>query len=132
MLVSPQAYTETRVDFAYEYHVDRYRFAIAPYWRKLTYVNAFDFNETSRGGYGQFTYQVTPRMSFAVYAGAERREYSTLIRTDDDRRFGLQLVCELTRHWQWRIQLQELERSTTAVGLGYTDRQLLLALRYTR
>jgi hypothetical protein len=136
MLISPEPYTETRVDFAYDYHVERFHFSIAPYVRKLVYVNSFDFdnsyNDTARGGYGQFAYQVTQLMNLSVIAGMERRKYSTIDRTDTDRDLGLQMSYEMTRHWQWRVQLQELVRSTTAAGLGYTDHQLLFALRYTR
>jgi hypothetical protein len=131
-VVSPQAYTETRYDVAYAYHGDRFSLSVAPFWRRLDYETDLSFNERSRGGYAYATYQFSALTSLTASAGAERRNYRVIDRTDSDRSVALTLAHELTRHWQWRLQIQRLQRSSSDPSIGYTDHQLLLAIRYTR
>ncbi len=132
MLVSPQVYTQTRASVDFSYATDRHRFSVAPFWRKLDYVTDTTLDEKSVGGYAEYAFQWTPLTSLQAFAGANRREYAHLDRTDTDRSVGARLFWQMARQWLWRFEVQHTTRSTNAPGLDYTDNQFLVAIRYSR
>ncbi|HEX5123970.1 MAG TPA: hypothetical protein VFV97_12050 [Rhodanobacteraceae bacterium] len=137
-LVSPAVYQEDRIAGSIDQSGQTYTLSFAPYWYKDDYLNIQNqlnntgLNLEAYGLYGTYTYHIQQDLSLGAFAGAERRNYSDLDRTDKDYDFGLALGWTMTQHWAWRFVLSRQIQSTNAFDLSYNGNTFLVGLTYSR
>lgn len=132
VVISPDVYRARELRFGYGRTTARYRFSIAPFLRKLSYIDDVDANQRSLGLYTDFAWSFTPLTTLTVYAGGENRTYTTLDREDDDHNYGARFSWQSTRHWEWVLSYMRLRRNSDTPGQSYTDNIIGLALAWHR
>ena len=132
VVVSPDVYRERELRLSYGRRAARYRFSVAPFVRRLAYINLAESNQRSRGLYSDFAWSFNEAMALTLFFGGENRTYLTLDRRDDDRNYGAAFTWQRTRHWQWALTYARQERNSNVPGQTYTDNIVGVALSYHR
>ncbi len=131
-VVAPQVYVEHRVGFDVAHREDRWRVGVAPFWRKLDYVDDPLSNQRSTGYYADAGWYFRPTLWLAGFVGQERRKYTNLARTDDDLAWGASLNLQRTRHWLWTLMAEHQRRDSTTPGAGYDENSIMLTVTWQR
>lgn len=131
-VIAPQVYIQKRVTFDLNHVEDTFRVSFAPFWRKLDYVDTASANQNARGYYADFAYYLRPSFWIGVFAGQERRKYSSIERTDDDLAYGGSLNLQRTPHWLWSLQARHQRRDSDAPDASYDENAVLLSVTYRR
>ncbi|MCK9538946.1 hypothetical protein [Dokdonella sp.] len=132
VVISPDVYRARELRLGYGRSTARYRLSVAPFLRKLSYLDDTESDQRSRGLYADFAWSFTPLTTLTVYCGGENRTYLSLDRNDDDRSYGARLSWRSTRHWEWIASYARLRRDSDTPGQSYTDNILGLALAWHR
>ena len=131
-VIAPQIYIEKRIGLDFAHDWQRVRFDVAPFWRKLDYVDGDALSQRSLGYTASLTWQLRGRLGLIASTGRERRRYTGFARTDDDVRYGLALAWQQARHWIWTLSVNHLARDSSVDDAGYSDNTVALSLTYTR
>lgn len=126
------AYLERRIDGYYGYGGERLTFSLSPWYRKLHYVEGVNPDQTGRGGDAGLDYRLRERLTFSVFANAERIEYALLGRRDTTRNVGIGLHQLLNSHWSWRLSLVDRRRTSNAPDAGYHAKEAYFGIVYQR
>lgn len=131
-VVTPDIYRERMLDANYSWQGDRLHVSVGPYYRRVNYLGDTTLNRNERGAGMDVSWRLTPVMTLAVDAGADRVRFTTLGRRDTGYRFGPSLTDQLTPHWSWRAELTHIHVSSTEVGRTYSDNVAFFVLAYKR
>jgi Putative beta-barrel porin 2 len=130
--INSQVFRESRGELGFAHNSERLRLHLAPYYRKLDYVDEPSLNQTGEGGTAQVEYALTQRLHLTAYYGLERHEYTLIERTDRDSSYGLRLSDQWTRHWSWRLEIGRSERDSNASGQSYEESLVFLSFVFRR
>lgn len=131
-VIAPQVYVEKRARIEVNHVEDSFRVSVAPFWRKLDYVDDLNANQNARGYFADVAYYLRPTLWVDVFAGQERRKYTMITRTDDDLVYGASLNLQRTRHWLWSLLGRHQRRDSNAIDSSYDENSLLLTVSYRR
>ena len=131
-VVTPQVYVGTRASLDFSHHEDRFRVAIAPFWRKLNYIDTTVSDQHSTGYYASAEYSLQPTLWFGFFVGQERRSYTSIDRTDDDLGTGISLNLQRTPHWLYSLSVAHTRRNSDGVNSSYTENSLMLTVTWRR
>lgn len=132
VVVAPDVYRERSLRLSFGHRSERFHFTVAPFVRKLHYLDPTTPDLRSRGLYADFVWSLTVRNALSVFAGGENRHYVSLDRNDRDRNYGASLSWQQTRNWIWVLSVSRLRRSTTALDQSFTENTIGIALNYQR
>jgi hypothetical protein len=136
--ITPAAYLERRVQFAYAYQGVRADFSVAPYYRKLEYSNGFaldDINggdQNSHGATLTAAWKLRPLISIGLSATGDDLKYDQLAREDKTWMVQAFFRQQWTRHWSWRAELTHYKRESNAIGQNSDQNYIYVAMTYTR
>ncbi|NCT68787.1 MAG: hypothetical protein GXC76_14275 [Rhodanobacteraceae bacterium] len=132
VVVAPDVYRERSLRLSFGHHGERYHLTVAPFVRRLHYLDPTTPDERSRGLYADFTWSLTARNELSVFAGGENRDYVSLDRNDRDRSYGASVSWQQARNWAWVLSVTRLKRSTNALDQSFTENAIGLSLIYRR
>ena len=109
--VNPSIYEEDRIEFHWSHHRERFNFTLGSYYERIDFLDATAFDETRRGALGQLSYRLTPTMQLRSYADIARSEFPGLDSRSDDKRYGLGISRQWSRHWSSSLDYMHYRRS---------------------
>jgi len=101
-------------------------------YEKLDYLLDPMLNQTSHGVVAGISYRMRPLWTLAFDVTEERRDYGTIDRRDEDRRYDLSFTDQLARHWSVRADLIRNERKSTEPDQGFRENIAFLTLIFKR
>ena len=122
--------TRARLDF--NHREETYNFNVAPFWRKIDYIEGEFFSQHAFGWTATFNWLFRPTFALALSTGREHRDYTGLDRTDTDASYSMALSWRQTSHWTWVLRGTHALRDSTLREAGYSDNAIILSLTYTR
>lgn len=132
LVIDSQVYLERDVQLTYSYHAPRLDLTVSPIYRKLSYVNLSDFDQSGRGLSLGASYRLDPRTTLTGFASYDRLAYQQLERVDKTYRYGLDLSQQWTPHWAWHVALERQLRSSTAAQQSYHENAVFFSVSYRR
>jgi hypothetical protein len=111
-----QAYLERRIQFGYAFQGARLNLSLAPYYRRLEYINISDYDQTSHGATAGLSWLLQPRMRVNLYAMGENLRYDSIARSDHTRNYTAGFDYQWTRRLSWHASLSRFERHSTVAG----------------
>lgn len=136
--VTPAAYLEQRLQFAYAYQGPRAGFTFAPYYRKLDYSEGFDSvaigggDQKSRGGVGTASWRLTTISTIGLQGIYDDLTFEQVAREDKTWSIQAFLRHQWTPHWSLRGEVAHYRRSSNAAGQNSDQNSIYVALTYTR
>lgn len=132
-IVAPQLYVEKRLDVDFNHTFDeRLRFGVAPFVRRLHYIQGDFFDDHAFGYYADVAYYLRPTLWLGGYVGHERRDYTNIDRVDDDLTYGLTANWQRTRHWLLTLTAAHQRRNSDVEEFGYKENAVTLSVTYQR
>ena len=131
-LVQPDALRERVIRTRYRYSSERLDLEVAPYYRRFRYIESTLEDQDRRGANLNIDYRLRPRLTLAVYAAAQRRDYVEISRDDEYLLAGVGLANRFTRNWTGRVDFQRRERDSTQPGQDYEENSVLVSFSYQR
>ncbi|MGN6517906.1 MAG: hypothetical protein ACTHK2_00595 [Dokdonella sp.] len=131
-VISPQLYVEKRIGLDFNHREESYNFNVAPFWRKIDYIEGEFFSQRSFGWTATFNWLFRPTFGLSLSTGREHRRYSELDRTDTDESYSMALSWRQTSHWTWALRGTHAVRDSTLREAGYSDNAIILSVIYTR
>jgi hypothetical protein len=131
-VISPQLYVEKRIGLDFNHREERYTFSVAPFWRKIDYIEGEFFSQHAYGWTATFNWLFRPTFALSLSTGREHRDYSDLDRTDTDASYSMALSWRQTSHWTWALRATHALRDSTLREAGYSDNAVILSVTYTR
>ena len=128
----PQLYVEKRIGLDFNHREERYTFSVAPFWRKIDYIEGEFFSQHAYGWTATFNWLFRPTFALSLSTGREHRDYSDLDRTDTDASYSMALSWRQTSHWTWALRATHALRDSTLREAGYSDNAVILSVTYTR
>jgi hypothetical protein len=130
-VISPQLYVEKRIGLDFNHREDRFTVNVAPFWRRIDYIEGEFLSQRSVGYTATFSWLFRPDLSLAASTGREHRDYD-LDRVDTDNSYSLALAWRQTSHWTWALRGTHFVRDSTLHDAGYSDNVVALSLNYKR
>lgn len=131
-LVEPDVFRERMIRTRYVYRGERGDLQVAPYYRRIRYIDNAVEDQDRRGARLSLDYRLKPRLTLSLFASAENRDYVGIVRKDKDRLASIGLANRFTRHWTGRIDLQRRERDSSAFGRSYDENAVMVSFSYRR
>lgn len=131
-VVSPQVYVERHVELAYAYQGERFGFHLAPYYRRLGYIEDPSNNQTARGGNLTLEYRVRPTLTLSAFAQDEVLRGQSSARRDKTLIAGIGLAYQRNTHWSWRASLLRQQRTSNVSGQGFHENRIYFGIVYKR
>ncbi len=130
--ITPQVFLENRVDASYAFNGQRVSLRVAPYYRRQSYDNEPDRNETAHGGSASIDYLLGPNWTLGFAAGEETSRYTSIDRRDEILSYGPYVTQQISQHWSWRLNVTHDQRTSTAADQGYNENLVFFVLSYKR
>ncbi|WP_158883332.1 outer membrane beta-barrel protein [Rhodanobacter sp. L36] len=131
-IVGSQVYVEQRFEGIYAYTAERLSFRVAPFFRKLSYLNDPTFDEKGRGGSIGVDYRLPGQLLLSAYGNTERLTYQFLDRQDKHTAYGLSLSSNRTPHWGWRVSYTHDQQSSTDATQSYRENEIYVGIVFKR
>jgi hypothetical protein len=131
-VVSSQVYIEQRFEGIYTFTSNRLTFRIAPFYRKLSFLNDDTLDEKGRGGSVGVDYKLQPELVLSAYGNQETLTYQSIDRRDKRTAYGLSLSGNRTVHWGWRVSLTHQQQSSTDATQVYHENEIYFGFIYKR
>lgn len=131
-LSRPNVFEERMLRLRYRYTGDRTSVQVAPYYRRMEYLEAVVENQNRHGLTLGIEHRLRPRLTLSASAGRENRDFFDLDREDKDMHASVGLANRFTRHWTGQIDLQRRERDSTESGRSYSENALMVSFSYRR
>ncbi|AND71000.1 hypothetical protein ATSB10_35460 [Dyella thiooxydans] len=131
-VVGPQVYLERRGELAYAWRSDRLTFSLAPYYRKLSYVNDTTYDQVGKGANVGLDYKFRPTLLLSAYVNGERLRYDTLNRLDRTVSYEVALTDQRTVHWSWRVSFLHQQRHSDAAGQSFHENRIYVGVIFRR
>lgn len=97
--VNSSIYEEERINLSWDYHDDRLRLTLGPYYENVDFLDADASDETRRGAAMLLAYRLTPTWEVRAHADVARSDFRDLGLRTEDKRYGLGLGKTWSRHW---------------------------------
>ncbi|MFZ7096185.1 hypothetical protein ACOPJQ_10300 [Luteimonas dalianensis] len=110
MGVNSSIYEEDRIAFHWAHHRERADFTLGSYYERIDFQDATTFDETRRGLLGQVTYRLAPTWEVHSFADVARSEFPDLGLRTNDRRYGLGVAKQWSRHWSSALDYMHYRR----------------------
>jgi len=135
--ISSQAFLERELGFGYEYRNQRVTFEIAPFYRKLAYVDQTGFDETgldqtSHGATAALSWLLRPLLTIGLAASGVSERYDRIDREDNDWTATAFLTRQWSRHWSGRLAFTHYERDSTVPGQSAAQNIVFASITFTR
>lgn len=130
--ITSQAYLEQRAYGDYVWHAVRFQLHANPYYEKLDYAIDASLDQRVHGVVAGFSYRPRPLWTLAFDATQETRNYVFVQRRDEDVRYDVSFVDQLSRHWSTRVDLIRNLRRSTALDQGFAENLFFLTLIFRR
>jgi hypothetical protein len=131
-VVSSQVYIEQRFEGIYAYTADRLTFRLAPFYRKLSYLNDQTFDENGRGGSLGIDYRLPKQMVLSAFGNEETLKYQFIDRRDKHTAYGVSLSGNRTPHWGWRLSFTHQQQSSTDATQTYRENEIYFGVIFRR
>ena len=128
----PNPFRERFARVRYQFTSDRLTAQVAPYYRRVRYLDDVFEDQDRRGVLLNLEYRLRPRLDLSVLAVREDRKYIDLARTDEDTGFSIGLSNRFSRHLTGRIDFQRLERDSDAIGRSYDANAVVVTFTWRR
>lgn len=130
--ITSQSYLEKSLQLGYAYRGERLDVNIAPYYRKLEYENAPEFDRRGTGGIASLSWKLRPLWQASVSAGGENLRYNTLNRDDHTRTYAAGLAWQMTPRLSWHLDASHYRRSSNAIGQSSEQNIVFLSASFSR
>ncbi len=130
--VSSQSYLEKSLQLGYAFVGERLSLNLAPYYRKLAYVNAPELDRRGRGVLASATWRLRPLWSASVSASGENLRYDTLQREDRTRNYAAGLKWQMTRRLSWHLDVSHFKRDSTMADQSSNQNIVFLSAAFRR
>lgn len=131
-IVEPNVFRERLVRGRYSYNGTRLDLRVAPFHRRMRYVEGLVEDQERRGVIADLDFRLKPRTTLSVYAANSQREYELSGREDEDWIAGVGVSHRFTRKWTGRVDLEHRTRESTEFGRSYDENAVMLSLSYRR
>ncbi|MGB8634429.1 MAG: outer membrane beta-barrel protein [Rhodanobacteraceae bacterium] len=130
--VTSQSYLERSVSLGYSYSGERLEASVAPYYRKLTYDNAPEFDRRGSGGRVSLSWKLRPLWRASISAAGENLRYNTLDRDDRTRTYAAGLAWQMSQRLSWHLDASHYSRNSNAIGQTSTQNIIFLSVALRR
>ena len=130
--ITSQSYLERRVALGYAYQGPRATLGIAPFYRKTTYADSVELDQTGHGATLSLAWLLRPQMRIGINASGEKLAYDTIDRDDTTWLLDAFLTRQWTRHWSWRAHLTHYARDSTSAGQNTRQNVFMFYVSYAR
>lgn len=133
-----QAFLERTLRVGYGYAGDRASVTVAPYYRKLDYLqlplapDLLGANQTARGAVGSFEWILRPLLTATLGGTYDKTHYETVDREDKTWTVTAALRQQWTRNWSGELSYTHYDRSSDTVGASSEQNVVYVAVTYTR
>ncbi|MFC0679129.1 outer membrane beta-barrel protein [Lysobacter korlensis] len=131
-IVEPNVFRERLVRGRYAYDGERLDLRVAPFSRRMQYVEGFVEDQERSGVIADLDFRLKPRTTLTVYGANSRREYQISRRMDEDWTAGVGVSHRFTRKWTGRVDLEHRTRESTELGRSYDENAVMVSLSYRR
>ncbi|GHA74655.1 outer membrane beta-barrel protein [Cognatilysobacter bugurensis] len=131
-IVEPNVFRERLVRARYAYDGARLDLRVAPFERRMSYVEGFVEDQRRSGVIADLDYRLKPRTTLSVYGANSSREYQISGREDEDWTAGIGVSHRFTRKWTGRVDLEHRTRESTELGRSYDENAVMVSLSYRR
>lgn len=131
-IVEPNVFRERLVRGRYSYDGARLDLRVAPFHRRMRYVEGLVENQERSGVIVDLDYRLRPRTTLSVYGANSQREYEFSGREDEDWIAGVGVSHRFTRNWTGRIDFEHRTRESTEFGRSYDENAVMVSLSYRR
>ena len=129
-IVEPNIFRERLARVRYSYNGARLDVRVAPYYRRIRYVEELAPSQDRRGASVNIDYRLRPRLTLAFQLAREHRDYIGIAREDKDLVASIGLANRFNRHWTGRADFQRRERDSTEPGRSYDENAVMVSLSY--
>ena len=127
-VVNASPYEVRGLELQYTFASPRLTAVFAPYYNRLTYVDAEGFDQNTYGARGDVNWHLRPRLNVGAYGGYGRIRYLQGDRSDETREVGLYAGYDWTRNLSSRVSVSRHEREL--LGERATRNVVLLTVSY--
>lgn len=131
-IVEPNVFRERLVRGRYSYDGARLDLRVAPFHRRMRYVEGLVEDQERSGVIANLDYRLKPRTTLSVYGANSRREYEFSGREDEDWIAGVGVSHRFTRKWTGRVDFEHRTRDSTESGRSYDENAVMVSLSYRR
>lgn len=131
-IVEPNVFRERLVRGRYSYNGTRLDLRVAPFERRMSYVEGFVEDQERSGVIADLDFRLKPLTTLSVYGANSRREYQVSGREDEDWIAGVGVSHRFTRKWTGRVDLEHRTRESTEFGRSYDENAVMVSLSYRR
>lgn len=131
-VIEPNVFRERLVRVRYSYNGERLDLRVAPFQRRLRYVEGLVEDQERRGVVASLDLRVKPRTTASLYAANLRRDFAVTGREDRDWIAGVGMSHRFTRKWTGRVDLEHRTRQSTEIGRSYDENAVMVSLSYRR
>jgi len=103
---------------------------VAPYYSRLRYVDANEFDQNTSGVLGEVTWRANPRLLVGATGGVGRVSYTELDREDRTSEFGVHADYRWSRRLSSRFSATRYERDVSVAGEDAEQTVLMFTLTY--
>ena len=130
--INSEVYLEKRFDAGWQYKSARWGVYVDPYYKRLRYLLDPALDQNTHGVLAGISYKPRPLWTLAFDAYEEARDYTSLVRRDEDIRLDLSFTDQLSRHWGYRVDLIRNQRNSDAIDQGFRENVGFFTLIFTR
>lgn len=131
-VIEPNVFRERLIRARYSYNGDRLDVRIAPFHRRMRYVEGLVEDQERHGVVANLDFRLRPRTTLSAYAANVRRDFDVTGREDDDWIASVGVSHRFTRNWTGRIDLEHRTRESTEVGRSYDENAVMVSFSYRR
>jgi hypothetical protein len=131
-IVEPNVFRERLVRGRYSYNGARLDLRVAPFHRRMSYVERFVEDQERSGVIADVDFRLKPRTTLSLYGANSRREYEISGREDEDWIAGVGVSHRFTRKWTGRVDFEHRTRESTEIGRSYDENAVMVSLSYRR
>lgn len=131
-VIEPNVFRERLVRARYSYDGARLDLRVAPFHRRMRYVEGLVEDQERRGVVANLDFRLRPRTTVSVYGVNSRREFQVSGREDKDWTAGVGLSHRFTRKWTGHIDLEHRTRESSDFGRSYDENAVMVSLSYRR
>lgn len=131
-VINSQVYLSRNLQASYALRTERLTVAVAPTYRKLSYVGDDTFDQTGRGAYVGIDYRLRPLLTLGLFANGEKLTYDSMDRRDKTISYGASLTGQWTPHWSWRTSILHQRRDSTVAAQNFHGNEIYLGVVFRR
>ncbi len=124
------AYHERRYSLSYAYTGTLLSLEFQPYFQRLDYLDAPTPDQKSSGALLSLDYRMAGNLLLGVRTDISRIEYDLSNRSEESRRYGVDLEKRWSRHWSTSLAYYRYERDSSLQGEDIRQNVWYVSIRY--